>query len=286
MAVVNTRLEEEPLPTLVVHGDRATPLGDALRELVHYGEVLRAFTLRRIKVKYKQAVVGLGWAVLQPLLAAAIFAIFLGQIASVPSEGVPYLLFVLAGTVAWTYFAGATGAAMESLVVDRGLVRKVYFPREIVPLSAVLASLVDLAAGLLVLGVAAAFEGIMPTITWLALPIPVVLLVFTATAVSLFFAAVNVYYRDARHALPFLLQLGMYTAPVLYSLTLIPQSVRGPYSVLNPLVMAVDGLRQVTVHQSWPDFGGSALALLSSSVLLVCSYVIFKRVERGFADHV
>jgi len=248
--------------------------------------VLRAFTVRRVKVKYKQATVGIGWAVLQPLLAAAIFALFLGRVARVPSEGVPYLLFVLAGTVAWTYFAGATGAAMESLVIDRGLVRKVYFPREIVPLSAVLAALIDLAAGLVVLAVVAAFDGIMPSITWIALPIPVALLVLTATAVSLFFAAINVYYRDARHALPFLLQLGMYTAPVLYSLTLIPQSVRGPYSVLNPLVMAVDGLRQVTVHQSWPDFGSSALAFLVAMVLVVCSYLFFKRVERGFADHV
>jgi lipopolysaccharide transport system permease protein len=285
MAMVNTP-SADALPTLVVHGDRATPLGDALKELVHYGEVLRAFTVRRVKVKYKQAVVGIGWAVLQPLLAAATFALFLGQIAHVPSDGVPYLLFVLAGTVGWTYFSGATAAAMESLVVDRGLVRKVYFPREIVPLSAVLAALIDLVAGLLVLAVVAAVEGIEPSITWIALPIPVVLLVLTATALSLFFAAINVYYRDARHALPFLLQLGMYTAPVLYPLTLIPASVRDIYAVLNPLVMAIDGLRQVTVLGSWPDFGLSALALLWASILTVCSYVFFKRVERGFADHV
>jgi len=288
MAVTDTRThgETDSVPTLVVHGGGRTALRDALVEFVQYAEVLRAFTVRRVKVKYKQAAVGIGWAVLQPLLAAAIFALFLGKVARGPSEGVPYLLFVLAGTVAWTYFAGATGAAMESLVVDRGLVRKVYFPREMVPLSAVLAALFDLAAGIVVLGFVAALYGITPSITWVALPIPVLLLVLSATCLSLFFAALNVYYRDARHALPFLLQLGMYTAPVLYPLALIPQSVRGPYSVLNPLVMAIEGLRQVTVHQTWPDLQANALATLSASLLVVGSYVFFKRVERGFADHV
>jgi lipopolysaccharide transport system permease protein len=257
-----------------------------LRELWEFREVLGAFVVRHVKVKYKQAAIGLGWAIVQPGASALLFTIFLGRLAHVPSEGAPYLLFALAGMVVWTFFAGATSGAMESLIGDQQLVRKVFFPREILPLASVLAALVDFVPGLAVLAVAAALNGLFPDVTWLALPVPLLLILVSAGGVGIGLCSLNVYYRDVRYALPFVLQIGLFASPVVYPLSLVPAHWRTLYAIANPVAAAIDGLRRIVIHHAWPDWPVSLGAMLWATILLLLGYALFKRLERGFADRV
>ena len=286
MSVTSPPPAAKEVPILVVQGGKGRASIDSLRENWEFREVFRSFVVRRVIVRYKQASVGIGWAVLQPVLAAVIFAVFFGQLAKVPSDGVPYLLFALAGTVVWAYFSSAASLAMESLVIDQGLLKKVYFPREILPLSAVIAGLLDLAAGTLTLIVVAAFYGIGPAVSWIALPLPMIIVILACAAFSLCASAINTYYRDARHAMPFILQLILYLSPVLYPLSLVPEQWQLPYSILNPLAGSIDGFREIVLHGEWPDAAFTAGALASSLAYTVLAYVAFKRVERGFTDRV
>jgi lipopolysaccharide transport system permease protein len=169
------------------------------------------------------------------------------------------VLFALAGMVAWTYFAGAVGSAMESLVMDQGLLRKVYFPRELLPLAAIGAGVVDFVPGLVTLAIVGAVLGVRPSIAWLAIPLAFFVLVVPSAALGLALAAFNVYYRDVRYALPYLLQLGLFASPVIYSLAAIPAPWRNIYAVANPVAAGVDGLRRIMVH-------GPGLTLRSPSL--------------------
>jgi lipopolysaccharide transport system permease protein len=287
MAVTNPATDaSRDVPVLVVRGGRGRLSRDTIRENWEFGEVFRSFVIRRIKVKYKQASVGVGWAVLQPVLAAAIFAVFFGHLAKLPSDGVPYLLFALAGTVIWSYFSSAASLAMESLVIDQGLLKKVYFPREFLPLSAVVAGLLDLAAATVTLMVVAGLYGIGPAISWIALPIPMVIAVLTCAAFGLCASAINTYYRDARHAMPFILQLIMYLSPVLYPLSMVPDQWQLPYAILNPLAGSIDSFRQIVLHGEWGGAAITAASMASSFVYFVLAYAAFKYVERGFTDRV
>lgn len=279
-----TPAQEKPL--LEVSGGPGGVSRESLRELWIFREVLFAFLVRQVKVKYKQAAVGIGWAVIQPIAAAALFALFLGHIAGIASDGAPYLLFALAGMVAWTYFSGAAGNAMESLITDQALLRKVYFPREVLPLAAVGAGLVDLLPGLATLVVVAGVYGIAPSVVWLALPLPVIVLVVAATAFGLGLSGLNVYYRDVRYALPFVLQLGLFASPVVYPLSAVPGAWRTVYAILNPVAAAIDALRRIVIHQTWPDFAVTFAALGWALLLALGAYVLFKRLERGFSDRV
>lgn len=273
-------------PLMEFRGGPGRVSGDSFRELWAFREVLWAFLLREAKVKYKQAVVGIGWAVLQPVLSAALFAVFLGRLAGVPSEGAPYLVFALTGMVAWTFFSGASGTAIESLVGDQALLRKVYFPREVLPLAAIGAGLIDFAPGLLTLTVAAALYGIAPGASLLALPLPLLLLAISATALGLGLSAVNVYYRDVRYVMTFALQVGLFVSPVVYPLEVIPLGWRRVYAIVNPVASAIDGLRKIVIHRTWPDLATTLGALAWAFALLVLAYVVFKRLERGFSDRV
>jgi lipopolysaccharide transport system permease protein len=279
---------QQPLeqPVLEVVGGRGRISREALRELWHFREVFWAFVLRQVKVRYKQAAIGIGWAILQPVLAALVFTLFLGRYSKVSSEGVPYLLFALAGMVAWTYFSSAAATASESLVTNQNLLRKIYFPREVLPLSATAAGILDLLLGLLVLVVATFLYGIGPAVSWVVLPLPLLLVVLACAAVGTALSAVNVYYRDVRYALPFVLQLGLFASPIAYSLQVVPHSWRTAYAVLNPIAAATDSIRRVVVHSEWPDFPILLGSLAWTSFGLVCAYAFFKLLERGFSDRV
>jgi lipopolysaccharide transport system permease protein len=273
-------------PLLEVVGGPGGVTRDSLRELWLFREVLWAFARRSVKVRYKQAAIGIGWAVLQPLAAALIFALFFGRLSHLGSEGAPYLLFALAGMAAWTYFSGSASGAMGSLVEDATLLKKVYFPREVLPLGSILAGLVDLVPALGVLFVVAFVYGDYPTLAWLALPLPLLLLMLAAAALGTAVSAVNVYYRDIRYALPFVLQLGLFASPVAYSLNKVPGTWRTLYAILNPVASAIDGLRRIVIHGTWPHFATLAGAYGWTLLLLALGYVFFKRLERGFADRV
>jgi ABC-type polysaccharide/polyol phosphate export permease len=274
------------VPELVVEGGpgRATRAG--LRELWEFREVVTAFAARQVLVKYKQAFVGLGWSVLQPVTSAVIFSIFLGRFAHIGGEGLPYVLFVLAGMTSWTFFSGALGNSMESCVRDAVLLRKVFFPREVLPLASVLGSLVDFVPSLAILVLACAVKGIYPTWTLLAVPLPLLILVLTALGIGLGLSALNVYYRDVRYVLPFVIQVGLFATPVIFSLSLVPPRWRLAYQTLNPVATAIDDVRRVVAHHTWPAPLPNGLALCWALTLLVLGYLLFKRLERGFADRV
>jgi ABC-type polysaccharide/polyol phosphate export permease len=273
-------------PVIEIRAEAGRLTVGALEEVWRYREVLLAFLIRHVKIRYKQALIGIGWAAVQPILSALLFALFFGKFVHVPSEGVPYVLFALAGMVAWTYFAGAVGSAMESLVMDQGLLRKVYFPRELLPLAAIGAGVVDFVPGLVTLAIVGAVLGVRPSIAWLAIPLAFFVLVVPSAALGLALAAFNVYYRDVRYALPYLLQLGLFASPVIYSLAAIPAPWRNIYAVANPVAAGVDGLRRIMVHGTWPDLALTIAALVWSTILLALAYVIFKVYERGFSDRV
>lgn len=277
-------LVEKPL--LEVEGGRGRVDLATLRELWVFRGVLGAFTVRRVKVKYKQASLGAGWAVIQPLAAAGLFAIVLGRFTKIPSDGVPYFLFALAGMVAWTYFSAAASGATESVVADQVLVRKVYFPREILPLAAVGAALVDLVPALAVLLAVATAYGAAPALAWLWLPVPIVLLAAFATAVGVGFSGLNVYYRDVRHVLPFVFQLGLFASPVIYPVSAVPEAWRTLYLVANPAAAAIDSMRRIVLEGRAPAAGTTAAALGWTLLLGAVAYFVFKRLERGFSDRV
>jgi ABC-type polysaccharide/polyol phosphate export permease len=273
-------------PLFEITGGRARITRATFRELWMFREVVFAFALRGIKVRYKQATIGVAWVVLQPVAAAALFALFLGRLSKIGSEGVPYLLFALTGLACWTYFSQAAASAMDSLLTSSSMVRKVYFPREALPLAAVLAGLVDLLPAVATVIAAAALYGVYPNVAWLALPLPLLLVVVAAAALGLAVSGMNVYYRDVRHALPFVLQVGLFASPVVYSLDVVPEGWRSVYAILNPLAAAIDSLRRIVLHAQWPEPEILAGSFAWTFALLFLGYVLFKRLERGFADRI
>jgi homopolymeric O-antigen transport system permease protein len=273
-------------PLVEITGGRVGITRATFSELWAFREVVLAFALRSVKVRYKQAAIGVAWAVLQPMAAAALFAVFLGRLSHIGSEGVPYLLFALTGMAAWSYFSSGAASAMDSLVENSSVLRKVYFPREALPLAAVLAGLVDLLPSLATLIAVAALYGVYPDVAWLALPLPMLLAIMTATALGLAVSGINVYYRDVRYALPFALQIGLFASPVVYSLSIVPEGWRTAYGILNPLAATIDSLRRIVLHGEWPQPAILGGAFAWVFLLLAAAYVLFKRLERGFADRI
>lgn len=256
----------------------------ALREVWEYRDLLSFLTWRDVKVRYTQSLLGVGWAVGQPLLMMVVFAVFLGSLARVPSpHGVPYAPFVLSGLVPWVFFGNAVTSASQSLVGSANLVEKVYFPRLVVPAAAVAAWVPDLlvATGLLVVTMLG--YGLVPGWSALALPLFAALALLAAASIGVWVSALNVAYRDVKYAVPFLLQLGMFATPVVYPATLVPAHLRAWYA-LNPMVGVVEGTRWAlfsTTPPSWPMVAASGLVLVA---LLVSGLAYFRRVERYFAD--
>jgi lipopolysaccharide transport system permease protein len=254
-----------------------------LREVWAYRELLYFLVWRDIKVRYKQTVLGVAWVVIQPLATAAIFAFILGRLASLPSGGVPYLIFVFAALLPWQLFSGALTRAGASLVASSNLLTKVYFPRLVVPLAAVLSGLVDFMVSLVILGVLMVRYRVAPSWNLLTLPVFVLLALLAAFGAGLWLSALNVQYRDVQQLIPFLAQAWMFLSPVVYSEELIPAgTVRLLYN-LNPITGVVQGFR-------WALFGApppTAITLVSAvlvSLATLAGLVYFKRVEDTFAD--
>jgi ABC-type polysaccharide/polyol phosphate export permease len=251
-----------------------------------FRDVMLAFASRQIRVKYKQAAIGLTWVVIQPLIAALLFTVVLGKLSHVSSEGAPYLLFALCGMVAWGFFSEGLSVGSESVIADAPLLRKVYFPREVLPFAAVFVALVDFLPSFVLLVVFEFAYGRLPTLQWLALPVvPVVLFVGSLTYVLLP-AALNVFYRDVRYVLPFIVQIGLFATPVVYSLDEIGQPFRDLFVVFNPAACAIDAVRRIFLHHQWPQVGLTVACLGWSLLLGTVTYYGFKRLERSFADRV
>lgn len=253
------------------------------RELWQYRDLIFFLAWRDVKVRYKQTALGIAWAILQPLVAMAIFTLFLGGLVHVPSDGLPYPIFAFVGLLPWTYFANAATSASSSLVANTNLVSKVYFPRLAIPIAAVLAGLVDLAIGLAVLGILLIFFGIHPGPGVVLLPAFAALMVLTALSVGVWLSALDVQYRDVRYAIPFLIQVWLFATPVVYPSSVVPEMYRAIYG-LNPLAGVVEGFRWALLgHTEFPG----ALILVSSmvtAVVLISGLFYFRRMERSFAD--
>lgn len=269
---------------LVIEGGPRPRLVQALRELWAYRSTLFAFAERNVRIKYKQAVLGVAWAVIQPLAFMVILALTFGRLAEVPGGGAPYPAFVLSALVPWTFLQTALTFGAHALVTDASLVRKVYFPRELPVLGAVLSACVDFAIGLTLFFVLGGFVGAELSWTWLLAPVLGLILGLLAAGVGCAIAALNVYYRDFRYALPFVLQLWLFASPVAYPLTEVPHAWRWLYVVLNPAAGILDGFRNVLALGHLPNFGVLAISSAGSLVVAWAGYRIFKGLEPNFAD--
>jgi lipopolysaccharide transport system permease protein len=254
-----------------------------MRELWQYRDLFYTLTVHRIKVRYKQSVLGLAWAILQPLSLMLIYTVIFSKIAKVPSEGVPYAVFAYAALLPWTFFSSSLTNATQGLVSHSQLVTKVYFAREILPLTYVSAALFDFAVATTFLIALFFYYGVgLTSYVLYAIPI-LILLAALATAFSLFLSAMQVWFRDIGVAMPLLLQLWMFSTPVVYPLSAVPQRFRGLY-VLNPLVGVIENFRRVVLQGVEPDFHSLAISAIVAAILLPLTYLYFKRVEATMAD--
>jgi lipopolysaccharide transport system permease protein len=254
-----------------------------LREIWQYRELLMFLTLRDIKIRYKQTALGIAWAVIQPLFTMAVFALFFGRLANMPSDGKPYPVFVLAALLPWQLFAYALTQSSSSLVNEQRLITKVYFPRLIVPISSVLSGVVDfLIAFVLMLGMMAIFQ-VAPTWAIVTVPVFVVFAVLTALSFGVWLSALNVQYRDVRYTIPFLTQFWMFLTPVAYPASIVPEAYRPLYG-LNPMTGVVEGFRWALLGTDAPDWGMMMVSAGVVILLLVGSVFYFRRMEKSFAD--
>jgi lipopolysaccharide transport system permease protein len=248
-----------------------------------YRELLHFLVLRDLKVRYKQAALGAAWVIIQPLFTVAIFTAVFGVFARIPSDGLPYALFALAAVIPWTYFAEALRRSSTGLVDDAELIRKIYFPRLVLPLASVIAPLVDFLISLGVLVLVMAWYRVIPTIHLLIMPAFLAMALALSLAFGLWLGPVNVRYRDIKYILPFFVQVWMYASPVVYPLSMVPERWRLLYS-LNPMVGIIEGFRWTLLGTTTPDSGAIAMTIALTLVLLASGLIFFRRAERTFAD--
>ena len=253
------------------------------KELRDYRDLFYFLVARDVKVRYKQTVLGGLWAIIQPFFAMVVFTLFFGKLAKIPSDGIPYPIFNYSAMVAWTYFANAITSSGGSLIGNTGLISKVYFPRLIVPLTPVLAGLLDFSIAFVVLIGMMLYFHIYPTVMTLFLPLLIILMMLTAGGVGMFLAALNAKYRDIRYTIPFLVQLWMFASPIVYPASMVPEKYR-PIYAFNPMVGVIEGFRSILLGTvSFP----TQMLLISTSVsiiLFIIGLFYFKQMERYFAD--
>jgi lipopolysaccharide transport system permease protein len=256
-----------------------------LGELWEYRELLYFLIWRDIKVRYKQTVLGASWAIIQPLFTMVVFSLFFGQLGKMPSDGIPYPIFSFAALVPWTFFANGLGQSSNSLVGSSNLITKVYFPRLVVPLSAVLSGVVDfLIAFVVLLGMMLLF-GIVPTLNVVWLPLFFLLALITSLGVGLWFSALNVEFRDVRYVITFVTQLWLFATPIAYPSSMLPEPWRTIYG-LNPMAGVVEGFRWALLGTNSAPGPIIAVSSVMALVILVTGAFYFRRMERTFADFV
>jgi len=254
-----------------------------LRELWDYRELVYFLVWRDIKVRYKQTVLGVAWALLQPLLTMLVFSIFFGRLARIPSDGVPYPIFAFAALVPWTFFSTGLTLSSSSLVGSANLIRKVYFPRLAIPLATILSGLVDLLVASALLLVMMLLYHIVPTWRVLSLPLFLALLLGVSLGAGFWLSALNVQYRDVRYVVPFLTQFWMFATPIAYPSSLVHGVWRSLYAV-NPLVSVVEGFRWALLGSPGPTASTLIVSSFSTFILLTTGALYFRKMEQSFAD--
>lgn len=272
----------ETKPYLIIKPKKGWQLIN-FQELREYRDLFYFFVSRDIKVRYKQTVLGGLWAVIQPLFMMIVFSLFFGNLAKVPSDGIPYPIFSYSALIAWTYFATAITNSGNSLVQESALISKVYFPRLIAPLAPVLAGLLDLAISFVVLIGLMLYYRIYPTIMIVVLPLLVILMMLTASGVGMVLAALNAKYRDIRYTIPFLVQFWMFASPVVYPLSMLPQKYHLIYAI-NPMSGVIEAFRSALLGKVAFPTQTLLISALLSVIVFIVGVLYFKRAERYFAD--
>jgi lipopolysaccharide transport system permease protein len=256
---------------------------DDFKEIWRYKELLYFFTWRDLKVRYKQTTIGILWAIFQPFITMIVFSVFFGKLLKTPSDGVPYPIFVYTGLLFWQFFSSALAETASVLIANQAIITKVYFPRLILPLSAVTTKLVDFTiAAIILIGMMFYYNYTPHLIGLLVLPLLLIITFMAAIGGGLFLAAMNVKYRDVRYALPFFIQILLFLTPVIY-----PASIAGRYSwilALNPMTGVIQNARAALLGTATINWGLLGTSFVACAVLLAIGVFYFKKVERYFAD--
>jgi lipopolysaccharide transport system permease protein len=252
-------------------------------ELLEYHDLFYFLVWRDVKVRYAQSILGVGWAIIQPVFSMIVFTIVFGKLAKIGSDGVPYSIFTYSALVPWTYFSTSLTESTGSLIASANMLTKVYFPRLIIPLTPVLSKLVDFGIALILLFAMMVWFKIPPTIYALTLPLLVTLMMFTAAGIGMWLTALAIQYRDVKYGMSFGVRLLMYAAPVVYPLTLIPENYRLFYG-LNPMVGVIEGFRAALLGTRPMPWDLLALGCITASMIFIAGALYFRRLERFFAD--
>jgi lipopolysaccharide transport system permease protein len=253
------------------------------KELVEYRDLFFFMVWRNVRTRYAQSALGVGWALIQPLFSMLVFTVIFGRLAKVDSNGVPYAIFSFAALVPWTYFSNAVTEGASSLVANANMLKKVYFPRVLLPLAALVARAVDFAIAFVFLVILMLWFRVVPTWNVVALPLLVLILVFTASGLGLWLTAMAIQYRDVAYAMNFVVQLLMYAAPVVYPTTLIPERYQAWYA-LNPMVGVIEGFRSALLGTIPMPWHWILIGAVTSSLLMASGLLYFRGRERFFAD--
>ncbi|MCS6870668.1 MAG: ABC transporter permease [Anaerolineae bacterium] len=273
----------QDLPELIIKPTRGWQRLN-LGELWAYRELLYFLIWRDVKVRYKQTLIGAAWAIIQPFMTMIVFSIFFGQLAGIQSDGVPYPIFSYAALVPWAFFANGLTNVSNSLVSSGNLIKKVYFPRLIIPLAGVLSGLVDFVLAFAVLLLMMLFYGIVPTAAVLTLPLFVLLALITALSVGLWLSALNVQFRDVRYVLPFLVQFWLFITPIAYPSSLIENPLLRVVYGINPMAGVVEGFRWALLGSPMPPLPMLLASAFTALIALISGLFYFRRMEKTFAD--
>lgn len=268
-------------PELVEIG-RSRGLRETVDDLWRHRELLYFLVWKDLKVKYKQTALGVAWVILQPLIGMMLFTLLFGRVAKLPSDGLPYPVFYFSSLLTWTYFSGALGAAANSVVNNTSLLTKVYFPRILLPAAAVTGALIDLIIATVILVFLMMFQGVQLTISLLWMPVVFLLLLVFTLGTGQFLAALNVNYRDVKHALPFMIQLWFFASPVVYPVSMVPEAYRWIVS-LNPMTGVIETTRALVADRPVP-WDVLSVSVACALVVFVIGLWYFQRTERRFAD--
>ncbi|MGH7801911.1 MAG: ABC transporter permease [Thermodesulfobacteriota bacterium] len=278
----STKSFPESQPSIIIRPRKGlVPL--ELRELWEYRDLLYLFVWRDIKVRYKQTLVGTSWAIIQPFIAMIVLSLFFGKLAKMPSEGTPYPIFAYSALVPWTYLVNVLSQSSNSVVSNRAVVTRVYFPRLIIPMTTVMTGLMDFCIAFAMLLVMMLFYGIWPTAAIFTLPFFLLLGIVTALGLGLWLAALNVKYRDIGFTLPFLTQIGFFVTPIAYPSSLVPERWQAIYG-LNPMAGVVEGFRWALLGKTEPPGMIFAVSVLVAVCLLIGGLYFFRHKEDTFAD--
>jgi lipopolysaccharide transport system permease protein len=279
--MADTVSQDQEIPTVLIQPPRKWVPVD-FKELWNYRELLFFFTWRDIKVRYKQTGLGFAWAVIQPLFMMIIFTIFFGGLAKIPSDGIPYPIFSYAALLPWTLFSEGLTRSTTCMVTNANIIKKVYFPRLVLPMSGILSPLVDFVCAFSLLLVMMFYYKIVPTVNIIWLPLLILLATLTSISVGLWLSALNVKYRDFQYTVPFLIQLWMFASPVVYPSSMIPEQFQIFY-FLNPMAGVIEGFRWALLGTSAPS-GIILISVIVVLILFVTGLFYFKKMEQYFAD--